>query len=342
MVGLIPLLAVSVLDDRVIDKLPGFKKRMNWFLTNLPELGRHVTRTRDAGKDEPGKAGKYLMAVVPLHRLTRVLSYMLDEDEFLSPYGLRSLSRYHLEQPFQQFGPEYLVRYDPADSTTGLFGGNSNWRGPIWFPLSVVLLQALERYYHFYGDGLIVPCPSKSGQAANLHEVAKEIAVRLVKLFRADGTGRRPCHGDDKKYIEDPNFRNLLLFHEYFDGDNGRGIGASHQTGWTGLVANLIEQLATDQSLMGVEGTARMESPNPLPPEKQAESLRMRASIRAVSKVKPSAELRAEHTAVKARDIKGGKVVSAAKPAKSAAPAAKASAPATRKESKGKPVTKRK
>jgi hypothetical protein len=319
MVGLIPLLAVSVLDDRVIERLPGFKKRMEWFLTNLPDLGRHVTRTREAGKE--GGAGKYLMAVVPLARLTRILSYMLDEDEFLSPYGLRSLSRYHLEHPFQQFGPEYLVRYDPADSTTGLFGGNSNWRGPVWWPLNVVLLQALERYYHFYGDGLLVPCPTKSGQAANLHEVAREIATRLVKLFKAGPDGNRPCHGNDRHYRDDPHFRNLLLFHEYFDGDNGRGIGASHQTGWTGLVANLVEQLASDGSMMGVERMMGRESPNPLPPELQRETRR----IRQASGAKPSEELKAEHTPERAKPIRGGKVVPAAGKAKKGPP------PATRK-----------
>lgn len=251
MVGLIPLLAVSVLDDRVIDRLPGFKKRLEWFLTHLPDLGRHVTRTRDVADDEAG--GKYLLALTPLHRLTRVLSYMLDEDEFLSPYGLRSLSRVHLTKPFNQFGDEYIVRYDPADSTTGMFGGNSNWRGPIWWPLNVVLLQSLERYSHFYGTGLMVPCPSGSGRARNLHEVAFEIAQRLVSLFRTGPDGLRPCHGSDRRYADDPHFKNLLLYHEYFDGDTGRGLGAMHQTGWTGLVANLIEELATNQPFMGVQ-----------------------------------------------------------------------------------------
>lgn len=252
MVGLIPLLAVSVLDDRVIDRLPGFKKRMEWFLTHLPDLGRHVTRTGGTGKEGRG-TGKYLLALTPLHRLTRVLAYMLDEDEFLSPYGVRSLSRVHLNKPFRQFGEEYVVRYDPGDSTTGMFGGNSNWRGPVWWPLNVVLLQALERYSHFYGPGLVVPCPSGSGRALNLHEVGLEIARRLVSLFQRDAEGRRPCHGQERRYVDDPHFRHLLLYHEYFDGDTGRGLGAMHQTGWTGLVANLIEELATGQPLLGVE-----------------------------------------------------------------------------------------
>lgn len=267
MVGLIPLLAVSVLDERVVDRLPGFKKRLEWFLTHLPELGRHVTRKAD--NNHNGSPDQYLLAVTPIHRLTRVLSYMLDENEFLSPYGLRSLSRYHLHRPFSQFGNEYLVRYDPADSTTGMFGGNSNWRGPIWFPLNVVLLQALERYYHFYGDGLVVPCPTGSGQAKNLHYVASDIAQRLVSLFRRGSEGQRPCHGPETCYASDPHFKDLLLYHEYFDGDDGRGIGASHQTGWTGLVANLVEELATNQSMMGVQAQSNKLPPNPLPPSKQ-------------------------------------------------------------------------
>jgi hypothetical protein len=266
MVGLIPLLAVSVLDDRIVDRLPGFKKRMQWFLTNLPDLGRHVTRMRDVGEEYAPGDGRYLLAVVPLHRLTRILSNMLDEAEFLSPYGLRSLSRVHLNKPFNQFGDEYLVRYDPADSTTGMFGGNSNWRGPIWFPLNVVLLQALERYYHFYGNGLLVPCPVGSGRARNLHEVAREVADRLVSIFRAGPDGRRPCHGSDQRYASDPHFRDLLLYHEYFDGDTGRGIGAMHQTGWTGLVANLIDDLATNETFMGVERTGKRPHSFPPPP----------------------------------------------------------------------------
>jgi hypothetical protein len=283
MVGLIPLLATSVLDDAVIDRLPGFKKRMEWFLTHLPELGRHVTRTRDV--DDADGEGKYLLALTPLHRLTRVLSYMLDENEFLSPYGLRSLSRLHLHKPFNQFGEEYIVRYDPADSTTGMFGGNSNWRGPIWFPLNVVLLQSLERYSHFYGSGLMVPCPAGSGRAKNLHEVARDIAERLVNLFRVSPDGTRPCHGTDRRYADDPHFKNLLLYHEYFDGDTGRGIGAMHQTGWTGLVANLIEELATNQPLMythspaaaAPKATVKPKAPARPAPEARASSAKATA-----------------------------------------------------------------
>jgi len=248
MVGLIPLLATSVLDDAVIDRLPGFKKRMEWFLTHLPELGRHVARTRDVDDDQGD--GKYLLALTPLHRLTRMLSYMLDENEFLSPYGLRSLSRVHLAKPFNQFGEEYIVRYDPADSTTAMFGGNSNWRGPIWFPLNVVLLQSLERYSHFYGSGLMVPCPAGSGRAKNLHEVARDLSERLISLFRVSPDGMRPCHGSDRRYADDPHFKDLLLYHEYFDGDTGRGLGAMHQTGWTGLVANLIEDVSLKHPLL--------------------------------------------------------------------------------------------
>jgi hypothetical protein len=243
LVGLMPLLATSVLDAETVEKLPGFKKRMEWFLENKPDLGRHVIRSID----EKTGTGQYLLAITQLQRLSRALGYMLDEDEFLSPYGVRSLSRVHKDRPYRvRLGnDEYTVSYEPGDSQTGVFGGNSNWRGPVWFPINVLLVQALERFHHFYGDGLKVQCPAASGKVKDLHEVAMELRQRLTRLFTADpATGRRACHGEDARYANDAHFKDLVLFHEYFDGDSGRGLGASHQTGWTGLVATLLDEMA--------------------------------------------------------------------------------------------------
>jgi hypothetical protein len=175
-----------------------------------------------------------------------VLRYTLDETEFLSPHGLRSLSRVHAEHPyvFAEGGQEYRVEYVPGESTTGLFGGNSNWRGPVWFPINYLIIEALERYHHFYGDSLRVECPTGSGRMMNLGEVASELSRRLAGIFLPDGEGRRPCHGADPRFAADPFWRDLLLFHEYFHGDTGRGLGASHQTGWTALVVRCFEDLA--------------------------------------------------------------------------------------------------
>ncbi len=174
-----------------------------------------------------------------------MLRYLLDENEFLSPFGIRSLSRVHRDHPyvFRADGGDYRVDYVPGESTSGLFGGNSNWRGPIWFPINYLLLEALERYHHFYGDALRVECPTGSGRMMNLDEVAREIGLRLVRIFLRDSSGRRPCHGGDPRFAEDPHWRDLLLFNEYFHGDTGRGLGASHQTGWTALVTRLLEEL---------------------------------------------------------------------------------------------------
>jgi hypothetical protein len=171
-----------------------------------------------------------------------VLKYLLNESEFLSPYGIRSLSRFHLDHPyvFHTDGKEYGVKYSPGEGETGLFGGNSNWRGPVWFPLNFILLEALEKYHHFYGEGFKVECPVGSRKMLTLQQVADELGSRLMNTFISDKSGRRPCHGDDPRFAEDPNWKDLLLFHEYFDGETGRGCGASHQTGWTSLVARLI------------------------------------------------------------------------------------------------------
>lgn len=243
MVGIIPLFAVEVLEQDVIDKLPGFKKRMEWFLEHRQDLARHISYCESGAHNGHDHEHIHrLLAVPSRERLVRVLRYVLDESEFLAPHGVRALSRHHHEHPYQiqAGGTAHRVDYVPGESNTGLFGGNSNWRGPIWFPVNFVLIEALERYHHFYGDTLRVECPTGSGQMMNLRQVAGELASRLVRLFTPDETGRRPCHGDDRRYVDDPHWRDLLLFHEYFHGDTGRGVGASHQTGWTALVSILL------------------------------------------------------------------------------------------------------
>ncbi|MEO8431290.1 MAG: glucosidase [Acidobacteriota bacterium] len=243
MVGLIPLFAVEILEEKVIARLPGFRKRMQWFLDNRRDLARNIAYM-DCGPD--GADHHRLLAIPSRDRLERVMAYLLDENEFLSPYGIRALSRVHLENPyrFRVNGQEHVVGYDPGEGTTGLFGGNSNWRGPVWFPVNYLLIEALQRYHHFYGDGFRVECPSGSGVFMHLGEVAHELSRRLASLFLPDGDGRRPCHGEDSRFASDPDWRDLLLFHEYFHGDTGRGVGASHQTGWTALVVRCLEDLA--------------------------------------------------------------------------------------------------
>ncbi len=241
-VGLIPLLAAEVLEQETIDALPGFKHRLDWFLRNRKDLADQIAYM-EAG---PGNAhGHRLLAIPSKERLVRVLRYLLDENEFLSPYGIRSLSRAHRDHPFvlRAGAQEYRVEYEPGESTTGLFGGNSNWRGPVWFPLNYLLIEALERYHHFHGDALRVECPVGSGRMLTLQQVASELASRLARLFLFDASGRRPCVGDDPRYSTDPHWRNLVLFHEYFHGDTGKGLGASHQTGWTALAVRFLEHL---------------------------------------------------------------------------------------------------
>jgi hypothetical protein len=239
MVGLMPLIAVEVLEEEVIDRLPAFKRRMRWFLENRKDLCSQVTFGE-------GAHDHLLIAIPSRQRLERVLRYLLDEREFLSPFGVRSLSRVHEGNPYRYFhnGQEFRVDYAPGESATGLFGGNSNWRGPVWFPVNYLLVEALERYHHFYGDELRVECPVGSGRLMNLGEVGREIAGRLASLFRGSPDGARPCHGGDRRYAEDPHFRELLLFHEYFHAETGQGLGASHQTGWTALVIRFLEAAA--------------------------------------------------------------------------------------------------
>ena len=250
MVGVIPLFAVSaVAEDVVFRKLPGFAKRMRWFLKNRQDLARQISFMESPQR--PGNRPDdtiYLLAIPSRERLVRVLRYVLDENEFLSPYGVRSLSRVHLEHPYELAvdGETHRVQYVPGESRDWLFGGNSNWRGPVWFPVNYLLIEALERYHHFYHDTLKVECPTGSGRRMTLGEVASELRRRLGNLFLADSQGRRPCHGEEKKFAEDSHWRDLLLFHEYFHGDDGRGLGASHQTGWTALAALILNDLGRD------------------------------------------------------------------------------------------------
>jgi hypothetical protein len=248
LVGAIPLLAVEVLDSELIERLPGFRKRLGWFLRNRRDLARQITYMETRAGDV-----KMLLALPSKDRLLRVLRYLLDENEFLSPFGLRSLSRFHRDHPYvlDVMGEEHRVDYDPGEGTSGLFGGNSNWRGPIWFPLNFLIVEALERYHYYYGDGLRVECPTGSGRLMTLKEVADEISKRLARIFLADGGGARPVHDGDPRYAEDPHFKDLVLFYEYFHGENGRGAGASHQTGWTALVAKLLEKGSGPARLAG-------------------------------------------------------------------------------------------
>jgi hypothetical protein len=238
MVGLIPLFGVETLDPLLVDKLPGFKRRLQWFIENRLELSDYIeTESTDDGP-------RRFLSLVNRHRLKRVLRYMLDENEFLSHYGIRALSRYHADHPYKLTvnGMEYRVDYEPAESSTGLFGGNSNWRGPIWFPVNFLLIESLQKFHYFLGDNYKVECPTGSGKTANLWQVAGEISQRLTRIFSRDADGKRPVFGGTEKFQRDPNWRDLIPFHEYFHGDNGAGIGASHQTGWTALVAKLIQQ----------------------------------------------------------------------------------------------------
>jgi hypothetical protein len=241
LVGFVPLLAVSVLDEETMGTLPGFSKRMSWFLENRPDLARQISCM--TGK--PGHRRR-LLAIPSRERLERMLRYLLDENEFLSPHGIRSVSKFHEHHPFviRTDGVEHRVTYVPGESDTGMFGGNSNWRGPVWFPLNYLIIEALERYHHFFGDDFTVELPTGSGRMATLKEAADEISRRLTTLFLPDAHGRRACNGDDTRWADDPHWKDLVLFHEYFHGDTGRGIGASHQTGWTALVIRCLQDIA--------------------------------------------------------------------------------------------------
>jgi hypothetical protein len=241
MVGLFPLLAVETLQPKLLDRLPNFKRRVEWFMKNRPELCGSV-----AEMGAEGLEARRLLAIVDEEKLRRLLRIMLDENEFLGPYGIRSLSHRYAGNPFIEHyhEREFRVDYDPAESTSGLFGGNSNWRGPVWFPVNYLLIEALQNYHFYYGDAFKVEFPTGSGKLMTLWEVATELSERLLRIFTRDENGRRAFNGGVEKFQRDPNFNNLMLFYEYFHGDNGAGIGASHQTGWTGLIAKLIQQLS--------------------------------------------------------------------------------------------------
>jgi glycogen debranching enzyme len=239
LVGLIPLFAVETLDPEIIDKLPGFKRRMQWFIDNRPDFAEHVETARNAAGSV-----RRLLSIVTREQLPRVLRYLLDEEEFLSPHGIRAVSRYHRDHPYvlEINGHEHRVDYEPAESSSGLFGGNSNWRGPVWVPVNYLLVESLQKFHHFYGESLRAEFPTGSAQHLDLWDIAASLSRRLASIFLRDDAGRRPVFGGTRKFQEDPHWRDLPLFYEYFHGDSGCGIGASHQTGWTALVAKLLQQ----------------------------------------------------------------------------------------------------
>jgi hypothetical protein len=239
MVGLIPLLAVETLEPQQLKKLPGFRARMQWFIENQPEICGHMDTSvsSDGGQ-------RILLSLVNRERLPRLLRYMLDENEFLSPHGIRSVSKYHKYHPYvlKLDGVERRVAYEPAESRTGMYGGNSNWRGPVWFPINYLLVEALQKYHWYFKDSLQFEYPTGSNQKLSLWQIAAELSHRLTRLFQRQPDGTRPGMAKLARFQNDPAWRDLILFHEYFDGDNGAGLGASHQTGWTALVAKLLEQ----------------------------------------------------------------------------------------------------
>ena len=239
MVGLLPMIAIAVGEEGMALRLPGFRDRLVWFITNSPELVANV-----AALDSEGYNGRLLLSVVGHDRLERILARMLDESRFLAPNGIRSLSKYHKDHPYaiQVDGRTYSVDYEPAESRTGTFGGNSNWRGPIWFPMNYLIVEALQKFHYHCGDDFRVECPVGSGRMLTLWEVSMEISHRLIRLFERDLDGRRPVFGDQERFQKDPNWSDYIPFYEYFNGDDGKGLGASHQTGWTGIVAKLIQQ----------------------------------------------------------------------------------------------------
>ncbi|MDE5096368.1 MAG: glucosidase, partial [Trichodesmium sp. St11_bin5] len=238
-VGLIPLFAVAIIDSETLQKLPKFKKRVNWFMQNRVDLSANIACLEACGIES-----ERLLAIVSPERLKIILEKMLDENEFFSDYGVRSLSRYHAENPYIFYADEdeYRVDYEPAESVSAMFGGNSNWRGPIWFPINHLMIESLQRFHNYLGDDFRVECPTGSGQMMNLWEVSLEIEARLINIFLKDKNGKRPVYGDTEMFQNDDHWQDLILFYEYFHGDKGAGLGANHQTGWTGLVAKLIQQ----------------------------------------------------------------------------------------------------
>ncbi|MBD2774283.1 MGH1-like glycoside hydrolase domain-containing protein [Iningainema tapete] len=239
MVGLVPLFAVGTLEPETLEKLPSFRRRTDWFIKNRPDLTSGI-----ACMQSLGECDRRLLAITNSDKLRRLLQTMLDEAEFLSPYGIRSVSKVHAQQPYvlRVNDQEYQVDYEPAESTIGLFGGNSNWRGPIWFPMNYLIIESLQRFHHYMGDSFKVECPTGSGKEMTLNEVAVELSTRLGRIFVRDSSGHRPVFGDIEVFQNNPHWRDLILFHEYFHGDNGAGLGANHQTGWTGVIAELIQK----------------------------------------------------------------------------------------------------
>ena len=237
MVGLIPLFAIETLEPELLEKLPGFNKRLQWLLKNKPRLASLVSHWQS-----PGRGQRRLLSLLRGQRMKKLLQRMLDESEFLSDYGVRAISRHHLEHPyvFRVDGMDLAVKYTPAESSSGLFGGNSNWRGPIWFPLNFLIIESLQKFHHYYGDDFKIECPTGSGRFLTIAQVAEELGRRLSRIFLKDAEGKRPVLGHQPEQQSDPLFRDYVPFHEYFHGDNGRGVGASHQTGWTALVAKLL------------------------------------------------------------------------------------------------------
>ncbi|MGZ5957079.1 MAG: MGH1-like glycoside hydrolase domain-containing protein, partial [Myxococcaceae bacterium] len=238
MVGLLPLAAVAIFDENILDRLPTFTRTARAFLMRHPELSANIHMPA-----QPGLGGRRMISIVNEAKLRRILSRMLDEREFLGPHGIRALSRHHLEHPyvFHLGNQEFRVGYVPGDSDSGMFGGNSNWRGPVWMPVNLLLWASLLRLAAYYGDGFKVECPTGSGKEMNLFQVAHELAGRLIGTFTRDASGRRPVFGGSERFQTDPHWRDCILFYEYFHGDNGAGIGASHQTGWTGAIARVIQ-----------------------------------------------------------------------------------------------------
>jgi hypothetical protein len=256
MVGLIPLFAVETLEPHIVDKLTGFKRRLDWFIENRRDLTGNV-----ACMESPGEGERRLLSLVTQEQLRSVLKYLLDPNEFLSPYGIRAVSRVHKECPYvlSANSMEYRVDYEPGESSTGLFGGNSNWRGPIWFPVNYLLIESLQKFHHYLGDDFRVECPTGSGQMMNLWDVAAELSCRMTRIFLR-GEGRaRPVHGTNLLFRDDAAWADLVLFYEYFHGDNGAGVGASHQTGWTGLIAKLLQQ-SGEREFERIAAPARIDS----------------------------------------------------------------------------------
>jgi hypothetical protein len=245
MVGLVPLFAVETMEPEITERLPGFSRRLQWFLKNRPDMAGLVSRWH-----EPGRGYRGLLSLLRGHRMKRLLKRMLDETEFLSDFGVRSLSRQHSQQPYQLQcdGQLLTVGYEPGESRSSLFGGNSNWRGPIWFPVNYLIIESLQKFHHYYGDDFKVECPTGSGRFITILEVAQELTRRVERLFLRDEHGRRPVFGACEKLQTDPHFRDYLLFYEFFHGNTGAGLGASHQTGWTGLLAKLLQPRRFDRA----------------------------------------------------------------------------------------------